>query len=288
MDNSSLAQSRCSSFLRAALLLSLGVPGLGWTDGLHAQSLSLSTVSTVARGEAFTVTLEGSAPFDLAGFAARVVYDPGELICTGQSFADGVWEDADFRSVDDVVPGSIGVVAVEDTSNSGEIVQGGNNRVFVALFFEARVCPGPVVIGFGGALDDNVLVDTAAVGFDVLGASLKPVTVQVVTGSSFVRGNANNSPVNAVFPDATEASVTIADAIFMLTNLFGQGVAPTCLDAADANNDGRYDIIDAVTVLQVLFDNPLVFIPEPHVNIGLDEDGESLGCQTAPDVINCP
>jgi hypothetical protein len=273
------------AILRLCLLVLVVFGGL-CQQRVSAQSLILRSPSSVARGGDFTATVEGSSSFDLTGFAARVVYDPGELICTGQSFVGSVWENADFRSVDDSDPGSIAVVAVEDTTNSGVLVQAGNDGDFVDLFFEARICIGPVVIGFGGGVDDNIFVDATAVGFDLVGGSLQPVTIEVVAGESFVRGNANNSPINAALPDPTQASVTIADAIFVLNDLFGQGSAPACLDAADANDDSRYDIVDAVTVLQLLFGNPLVFIPEPHTNMGIDEGG--LGCLNPPNVVNCP
>ena len=283
-----MVRARCFplwTILGLYVLVSVVCGGLT-QQGVFAQSLTLVGPATVARGGDFTIGLSGSSAFDLTGFTARVVYDSGELICRGQSFVGGVWENADFRSVDDSDLGEISMVAVEDTTNSGSHVQAGNDRDFATLFFEARICLGPVVIGFGGELDDNIFVDTTAVGFDLVGGSLHSVTVEVVAGESFVRGNANNSPINAALPDPTEASVTIADAIFVLTDLFGQGPAPACLDAADANDDGRYDIVDAVTVLQLLFDNPLVFIPEPHTNMGLDEDG--LGCLNPPTVVNCP
>ena len=45
----------------------------------------------------------------------------------------------------------------------------------------------------------------------------------------------------------------------MLAFLFSGGVAPACGDAADANDDGRVDISDAVAVLGHLF----LGAPEP-------------------------
>jgi len=62
------------------------------------------------------------------------------------------------------------------------------------------------------------------------------------TGRPFVRGNTDG-----------DASVNVADVVFILMYLFEKGPDITCLDAADVNDDGRIDISDPVYLLFYLF-----------------------------------
>ncbi len=60
------------------------------------------------------------------------------------------------------------------------------------------------------------------------------------TGRPFVRGNIDGDAEN---------KISIFDVIYLLMYLFEKGAEVTCLDAADANDDGRIDISDAVYML---------------------------------------
>ncbi len=50
-----------------------------------------------------------------------------------------------------------------------------------------------------------------------------------------------------------DGSFNIADAIFMLNNKFGDGGDPSCLETADVNADNSYNIADAIFALNRLF-----------------------------------
>lgn len=80
------------------------------------------------------------------------------------------------------------------------------------------------------------------------------------SGDVFVRGDANSS---GGLPD-------LADAIFIADYLFtAAGATPTCLDAADTNDDGMLDISDPLYLIFYLFlggTEP----PEPFPNPGVD------------------
>ena len=86
----------------------------------------------------------------------------------------------------------------------------------------------------------------------------------------FMRGDAN-----------ADGKVDIADAIRVLSYLFGGGGAATldCLDAGDANDDGKLDIADAVKILGHLFAQagPL---PAPFGACGADPttSNDALDC----------
>ncbi|HVR73858.1 MAG TPA: dockerin type I domain-containing protein [Planctomycetota bacterium] len=59
---------------------------------------------------------------------------------------------------------------------------------------------------------------------------------------NFVRGDTNN-----------DGSTDISDSMYLLSYLFGAGVAPDCLEACDINDDGSQDISDAIFMLAFLF-----------------------------------
>ncbi len=71
-------------------------------------------------------------------------------------------------------------------------------------------------------------------------------------GPMFVRGDSNGD--TQFDTDGTlKPKVNLADAINTLNFLFQGGPEPGCMDAADANDDGRIDITDAVYTLNFLF-----------------------------------
>ena len=65
----------------------------------------------------------------------------------------------------------------------------------------------------------------------------------------FVRGDVDDSGV-----------VDLADAIFVLSYLFGGSSTPRCADAADVNNSGMINIADVIHLLSYLF---VAGAPEP-------------------------
>jgi len=263
-------------------------PSLMCPSGVALKRYGFSEPEPVGRGGTVALTLTGSSSFDLSAFSARVIYDPLRLRYIGESFVDTVWEDADFRSVSSTDPEKLRVGVVQDTTDTGSFVSRGSHLPFVNLNFEAGVCTGETSVGFGGELGDNVLVEVNAVGHDVLPLEVTPGVVLITGGSRFVRGNANNSLVDLAQPDGAVASVTLADATFIIYNIFGDGPAPSCMDAADVNNDGRYAITDSLQILQFLFNTSAdVVIPAPFVQLG-EDTAVSLGCADGPPSVGCP
>jgi hypothetical protein len=47
--------------------------------------------------------------------------------------------------------------------------------------------------------------------------------------------------------------VDLADALNILVHLLANGAAPTCLDAADADDSGELNTADAMKILNILF-----------------------------------
>ena len=58
---------------------------------------------------------------------------------------------------------------------------------------------------------------------------------------------------------------------------FADGPVPSCLDAADANDDGAVDLADGVYILQNLFANGPALLP-PHPDCGVDQTLDGQDC----------
>jgi len=74
-----------------------------------------------------------------------------------------------------------------------------------------------------------------------------------------------------------DGSFNIADAVSALSGLFGPD-AVECDDSADANDDGAFDIADAVSMLTALFIAGAPSPPAPHPGCGTDPTPDGLDC----------
>lgn len=98
-----------------------------------------------------------------------------------------------------------------------------------------------------------------------------------IGGANFIRGNANG-----------DQRVNIADAIWIIEELFRSGPESTCHDAADANNDTLMNMVDAIYLLnyQFVMESPPPSAPFP--NCGLDPEGDDDGLDCAETQGTCP
>jgi hypothetical protein len=85
----------------------------------------------------------------------------------------------------------------------------------------------------------------------------------------FIRGNAND-----------DAKVDIADAIWIINQLFRSGPAKPCQDAADVNDDGVLDASDAVSLIDYLF-RAAAAPSAPFPACGTDPTADELVCEVA-------
>ncbi|MAJ27940.1 hypothetical protein CBD41_00875 [bacterium TMED181] len=88
----------------------------------------------------------------------------------------------------------------------------------------------------------------------------------VTPGGGFQRGDCNS-----------DGAFNIADAVFLLGNLFSGGPSGSCLDSCDSNDDGGINIADAIASLGSLFSGsgPL---PDPFGVCGNDPTDDTLDC----------
>ncbi len=98
-------------------------------------------------------------------------------------------------------------------------------------------------------------------------------TCEFGEGPEFKRGDANR-----------DGAVNIADAVYVLQNLFAQGPAILCMDAADSNDDESVNIADAVYILQNLFAQGPAILPPGPITCGVDPTGHPQG---GPDLPAC-
>ena len=74
-----------------------------------------------------------------------------------------------------------------------------------------------------------------------------------------------------------DGNLTVGDAIVFLRYFFARGASPTCLSSADANDDGRLNVADAVRVLLHLFGG-VSRLPPPFAACGADPTPDELSC----------
>ncbi len=105
----------------------------------------------------------------------------------------------------------------------------------------------------------------------------------VESGGSPGAENSCSTPVFVRGDSNSDCSFNLADAVFTLNALFGGGVQPTCLDAADTNDSGNVDISDPIFGLSALFlDGELPLPPGPGCPGGEDPTPDDLlGCRSS-------
>jgi hypothetical protein len=91
------------------------------------------------------------------------------------------------------------------------------------------------------------------------------VPVSSASGAAFVRGDVNN-----------DGRVTVADGLALARWLEKAGPQPTCLKAADVEDDGDVDQADLLSLLNVL--SARQSVPAPFPDPGEDPSPDSLSC----------
>ena len=138
---------------------------------------------------------------------------------------------------------------------------------------DPQVCNTEVVIEFADGIGSPALSNTISImnqSFAVTEENRFSASFVAEGVPTFVRGDCN-----------FDLRVDIADGAAVISHLFLPGAwkfHPPCLDACDANDDGRIDLADVVTDLRYLF---RFAAPPPNpgpVNRGPDPSEDKLDC----------
>jgi hypothetical protein len=141
----------------------------------------------------------------------------------------------------------------------------------------------PRLIGSGQPVDNVVTVNgnsAPVCNFDLAKVNLIFRKTQGPVDRPFRRGYVN--------PDD---KFDIADGVYIINYLVRSGPEPTCLDAADVNDDGSVDVSDAMAAIFYLFQpstapNPDPAPAAPFAACGTDPTADEVGCAASPSI--CP
>ncbi len=167
-----------------------------------------------------------------------------------------------------------------------------------------NVIGGPTLLEYDLGFDWVVAVDETTIRFSVDGEEIFNVddpTYREGYCGLWTYCNATQATFdNVAFGDCGDAgpvfkradanrdgTANIADAVYILQNLFANGPPILCMDAADANDDEGLNIADAVYILQNLFAQGPPF-PSPGPDAcGEDPTGHPTGGPDLPDCDYC-
>ena len=139
-------------------------------------------------------------------------------------------------------------VALVDTNTGEQVYTFGNDTDALGMF-GIRQLPGVYDVTFYPP-QNSMFLPVTVFAID-LNSDISLNTDLPTSGpmDQFVRGDVDDSGV-----------VDLADAIFVLSYLFGGSSTPRCADAADVNNSGMINIADVIHLLSYLF---VAGAPEP-------------------------
>ncbi len=133
---------------------------------------------------------------------------------------------------------------------------------------------------FNGSYNEFRIYDYVLTANEILGnfeAGPDVVNTGGTEEPSFKRGDANR-----------DGSVNIADAVYILQNLFASGPEIICMDAGDSNDDESVNIADAVYILQNLFAQGPAIPPPGTDTCGPDPTPHPTGGPDLPACDYCP
>jgi len=253
----------------------LGVCILGLPPGLAGQAVQFSGTALNFGGyfsgdgsgcASVTIRLEevvgsGANPTSVVAVSFSIAHDPALLVVTGIESSPALIGYLGFTPQTFVETcsggGTVGIIFAPDmvttptpltlaTAMDIAVIHYQTKPIaFVGMTTQVETEISWVANACGAAIPVANGVTTSGGSSQLPIASLVPGTLTLTPGYFFVRGNANG--------DASASSVDIADVVYTLGFLFSGGPAPSCMRAADANDDEAVDLGDAVFILAGLF-----------------------------------
>jgi len=205
--------------------------------------LELGIIEYDAATGSGSVRMMMTSTVPIAGFQFDLVFEPAEVLLT--TAYDGLAYNFGYT----VGVGPTSGIVLGYSLTLVEIPPTILPEVLVIVGFQCDACPSgaPEI-----CIENPVFSDVAA---NSIPTDVGPCA-SGVSDPDFLRGDCN-----------TDGSANVADAIFLLTNLFSGGAVSTCVDIADA-----------IFFLSFLFNGGAPPAP-PGVNFcGADPTADSLGC----------
>lgn len=244
-----------------ALSTTLSVGAQIRPEGLVAADLNNDSnvdlvAATSGNGFNFVTVFSGNGA---GGFSGPVNYavgalDPGALAVADLD-SDG-WLDV--------------VTANKDSNNASVLANNGGGALALVTTLSAGLAPEAVAAAdWSGDGKPDVAItnrDSGSVSVYVNQSSGSNL-------STLLRGDAND-----------DGSLSLPDAVVMLSALFLSGALPNCVDAADINDDGAFNLSDVVLLLNHLFVPGSSQPAPPFPGCGEDPTADTLECQTS----SCP
>ncbi len=202
------------------------------------------------------------------GIALGVCHDAGLATLVSVGFGSAFSELPDVFLIQQFADGWTGMAISSVTGI--EFIMGVDQELFVATYETAASGDLSLTICEGLATPETYIslaVSTFS-GVDGFVPHIENGVLTSIPDPQFRRGDAND-----------DGTTNIADAVSLLTELFGNGPASPCADAADANDDGALDIGDPIAVLNTLFGGSGPPLPEPGSSTcGVDPTADDLRC----------
>jgi len=238
------------------------------SDGSQGWSMSVVTEECFGIQTASTDNTDVDANYS-GGFKKTEIVDPGKNNGRHGAVSAVVLSFTEARFLDPVSESL--VLRVRGSMDSSGLSQPGDATP-ACLVQLSDPATDPGLRGSGQPVKTAVTVQGTTRSPGVTGASIQLVGAGE---GRFIRGNANNDP-----------KIDIADAIWIVNQVFRSGPAAECSDAADATNDGRIDITDALFLVGYQFQGQSPpSAPFPGCGTDPEGDADGLDCATSQD--NC-
>ena len=240
--------------------LSSNIPG---TDGAQGWSLSVITGDCYSLLDATISQTDAEANFS-GGFKKTEVVDPSKNAGQHGVVSAVVLSFTESRNLPEV--GDSLILRILGTLDASSIAAGGDSTSPCLVRLTAPSEAG--LRGSGQPVKTAVTVQGQTRSPGVGGGS--SITIFGEDQGRFIRGNANDDTKN-----------DIADAIWIVNELFRGGPQALCRDAADANNDGAIDLSDALFIIGYQFQGQAP-PSAPFPDCGTDPEGaaDGLSCDT--------
>ncbi|MGE4633256.1 MAG: hypothetical protein AAEJ47_09475 [Planctomycetota bacterium] len=203
-----------------------------------------------------SVSMMMTSTVPIAGFQFDLVFEPAAVLLVAAT--GGLAEDFGY----DVGVGPTSGTVLGFSFTLVEIPPTLVPDVLTVVAFNCSGCPnvGPEI-----CIENVVFSDVGALSIPV---DLGPCATAGAM-ALFLRGDCN-----------TDGATNVADAIFLLANLFSGGDLSSCIDGCDSNDDGSLNIADAIHFLAFLFSGGPPPTAPGVLNCGPDPTADPLDCLT--------